>query len=363
MLRLEEEIEYWEGQEYLAYDALSQTEKNQLAEAYWQRGQLLAAKSPEYAIADYSRSLELNPRVANVWYHRSQLYKRLGEHARGDADQIMTLLYDADQLMVKLAVGPVQERDKLKARELYHALVRNTLNSALLLYGNLKLLLLGEKRLHMFLYQIEMFKPGDRIDQVCIGAMAQCYLRNYAATSIDLFRVKDLSCWLHRDLFELLCNRCCWPAQSLPDHASQTEWGELKKVLLEMMENLADKTVLVNAALQALCKSTILGRVFHMQRGIFPPSISSGSLQKIAQLLNENPGILLEGQLSGDTKAALQAEQDRHPNFRYLLENDHPQLYAMIKSHIKTASHHAGLFANNMKAGVETLAMRYAHHR
>ncbi len=93
----------------------------------------------------------------------------------------------------------------------------------------------------------------------------------------------------------------------------------------------ADIRFVLDVGLQALCKDTAIGRVFHIKRSGTDPSITKGTLKKLAVQLHEIASHYEARDLHPNTQAALQAEVLRSKSFARKLQKHYPALYQWVQ--------------------------------
>src|SRR5437870_4362448 len=106
-------------------------------------------------------------------------------------------------------------------------------------------------------------------DEVLIDALLREFRDPDDYTALNLEQMMKLSVYLHADFIRLLINPDWWPVQDLEKiQAKEFDAGLLKDFFVKIITQQIDRDInlLVNAALQSLCKQTLLGGIFYKQR-------------------------------------------------------------------------------------------------
>ena len=148
-------------------------------------------------------------------------------------------------------------------------------------------------------------------------------MRNYSPLQIPIEKRRNFLILLIKQVANRNLNELSFDCESRK---------KLKSDYLEVISSLpidTDKNLklLMNVGLQALCKDTALGRVFHIKRKATAPSITSGVLQALSRYLNLQAAGREVEILHPNTQAALQAECRRSQSFANKLQQ-YPALYA-----------------------------------
>lgn len=111
---------------------------------------------------------------------------------------------------------------------------------------------------------------------------------------------------------------------------------KLKLDYLQIITDLPQRTAgeirfVLDVGLQALCKDTAIGRIFHIKRSGTDPSITKGSLKKLAVWLQEVASHYEVRDLHFKTQIALQVEALRSKSFARKLQKHYPALYQWVQ--------------------------------
>lgn len=139
---------------------------------------------------------------------------------------------------------------------------------------------------------------------------------------------------LQAPFLQMLLQSKAWPVSDA-EPIQYKDVNQTKDQLIELIFRQKNHNDSVNAGLQALCKCTFLGAIFHEVRHHYcgwTPSICTGRLkllaEKISALMRVTGTEVL--QLTDDTRQALQHEHKNNPYFESYLER-YPLLALILR--------------------------------
>lgn len=151
--------------------------------------------------------------------------------------------------------------------------------------------------------------------------------------------------YLRHSFLDTLLLTNCWPASNAkPIGIKDADTTKDQLIDLIFRSDVPDNTK-INASLQAFCKRTFLGSIFHEPRWFTSPSVDAGRLRQLAGQLEA--WITAHGNehvvIAESTQNALIAEARRDSSFIYGLQA-FPHIYSMVRGFLPRQEQRTSLF-------------------